>query len=144
MKIYFLSSKPCELTLNGVFFGITDSFERFANVNLSDRIHAKFSPQDALPIGVFLDDNLLHTPPLGVEVYILQDGIALFAKDFPPNDYTLRPLSQARLENVLITLYKQGEIHLSIQSEKGFFVATLPPSSHDLPPLLTPCPLQDA
>ena len=48
MKIYFLSSQPCMLSLNGTFYGTTDSFERFAELNLSDRIFVKFSSSSAL------------------------------------------------------------------------------------------------
>lgn len=128
MKIYFLSSIPCELTLNGIFFGIVDSFERFTDVNLSDRIFAKFTPQGALPVGVFLDEQLLDAPPEGVEVYIIKEGIALYIKEFPPSDFTLQPIVQERLEGSLITIFRQGKIHLSLETAKGFFIATLPPS----------------
>ena len=43
MKIYFLSSQPCMLSLNGVFYGVTDKFQRFADICLSDHIFAKFT-----------------------------------------------------------------------------------------------------
>ena len=128
MKIYFLSSTPCELTLNGVFFGVTDSFERFAEVILSDGIFAKFTPQNGLPIGVFLNEQLLSAPPLGVEVYLLKDGVALFAKDFPPSDFTLRPICQERFGDILVTLFSQGSLYLSVQMPDNFFVTPLPPS----------------
>ena len=128
MKIYFLSSQPCELTLNGIFFGITDRFERFVNVDLSDRIYASFSPQGALPVGVFLDDNLVHAPPEGVEIYLLQDAVAVYVKDFPPADCTLLPITQSRFDDTLVTVFKQGAVHLSIERGKELFISTLPPS----------------
>lgn len=128
MKIYFLSSSPCELTLNGVFFGITDRFERFAEVNLADNVFAKFTPQGALPLGVFLCEELLTSPPTGFEVYLLKDGVALFAKEFPPSDFTLTPIAQERFGENLITVFRQGVLQLSIQTSKSFFISTLPPS----------------
>ncbi len=128
MKIYFLSSLPCELTLNGVFFGITDRFERFANVELSDKIFAKFTPQNGLPVGLFLDEALLTDPPVFCEVYIVKEGVALYVKDFPPLDHTLVPIAQARFENDLVTLFRQGAVHVSIQTKNDFFISPLPPS----------------
>ena len=128
MKIYFLSSKPCQLTLNGVFFGLTDRFERFAEVNLADNVFAKFTPQGALPLGVFLCEELLSSPPVGFEVYLLKDGFALFAKEFPPSDFTLTPIARERFGENLITVFRQGVFQLSIQTAEGFFISTLPPS----------------
>ena len=128
MKIYFLSSLPCALTLNGVYFGITDSFERSAEVCLSDKIYAEFSPEGGLPIGFFITEKLRDTPPKGCEVYLLQNGLAVYARDFQKKDFTLRPIAQAREGNLLATVFWQGALQLTIESPKGFFNATLPPS----------------
>ncbi len=128
MKIYFLSSTPCALTLNGVFYGVTDTFERSAELSLADNIYAQFSPQGKQPIGFFIDETLPTTPPDGCEVYILRDGIAVYACDFPPSDFTLRPIVQKREGELLATVYVQGHVQLSVQSPQGFFNATLPPA----------------
>ncbi len=126
MKIYFLSSTPCALTLNGVFYGITDTFERAAEIDLADGIYAQFSPEGALPIGFFITENITATPPKGCEVYLLKDGIALYAEDFPPSDFTLRPVAQKREGNILATLFRQGKLQLNIESEQGFFNTPVP------------------
>ncbi len=128
MKIYFLSSQPATLTLNEAYFGFTDTFERFAEISLKDNIFVRFSPQNALPISFFLTEDIRFTPPKGVEVYLLRDGIALYARDFPPSDFTLRPIAQLREKNTLATLVMQGHLQLLLQSPDGFFVATLPPA----------------
>ena len=128
MKIYFLSSQPCMLSLNGVFFGVTDKFERFTDIHLADRVFAKFTPEGSLPIGFFITDDLLSTPPLGCEVYILRDGIAIFAREFTPSDYTLRLIAQQRFDDTLVSVFQQGHIQCSIQSPDGFFNASLPPA----------------
>ncbi len=128
MKIYFLSATPCALTLNGVFYGVTDRFERFAEVSLSDKVYAKFSPEGAAPIGFFITDSLSSAPPEGCEVYLLADGIAVYAYDFPPTDFTLRLIDQKRQEGLLITAFCQGKPQLSVEGPQGFFTATLPPS----------------
>ena len=128
MKIYFLSSQPCALSVGGCYFGLCDQFERFAELSLKDEHYILFQPQGAGALGFFLTENIRFTPPQGCEVYLLPDGIAVYARDFPPVDFTLRPLAQIREKNTLATLYQQGVLQLSIESEFGFFISTLPPS----------------
>ncbi len=131
MKIYFLSSQPCALTLNEVFFGVTDDFERSAEVLLSDRVYAKFSPEGGLPIGFFITEEITRTPPVGCEVYILRDGIAVRACDFPPVDFTLRPVAQKREGNTLVTLFWQGKLQISVTCDGKLSTAALPPCFAD-------------
>ena len=119
---------PSALTLNGVFFGVTDKFQRFAEIHLADRIFAQFSPEGALPIGFFITESLPFSPPDGCEVYRLKDGIAVYAKDFPPANTCLLPIAQGREGNTLVTVFTQGRVQVSIESEYGFFNAYLPPS----------------
>jgi hypothetical protein len=128
MKIYFLSSQPCALSFNGVYFGITDRFERFAEIALSDKLFVEFTPQNSLPIRFFLTEDIRFHPPTGCDVYLLPDAIAIYAKDFPPADCTLKIIRQERFLDNLVTVFRQGRIHLSLETEKGFFIATLPPS----------------
>ena len=128
MKIYFLSSQPCMLSLNGTFFGVTDSFERFAEIHLTDRIFVKFTPEGDLPIGFFITDELLSTPPMGCEVYLLRDGVAVYAKDFQPADCALHPIAQQQFEDTLVSVFRQGQVQASFQSPAGFFTAVLPPA----------------
>ncbi len=128
MKVYFLSSTPCALTLNGMFYGVTDSFERFAEINLADRIFVQFTPEGAHPLGFFITEEILSTPPNGCEVYLLKEGIAIRACDFAPVDYTLRPICQQRFDDTVVSVFQQGCVQVTIQSPLGFFTSTLPPS----------------
>lgn len=127
MKIYFLSSQPCALTVNDAFFGMTDGFERVATLSLQDNLFIRFTPENALPISFFLNENIRFSPPQGCEVYLLAEGIAIYARDFPPNDFSLKIVCQKRFEKHLITVYSQGNLQLSLETPLGFFVATLPP-----------------
>jgi hypothetical protein len=54
MKVYFLSSQPCILTLNGAYFGTTDTFERFLELSPKDNLFVEFTPENGLPIRFFL------------------------------------------------------------------------------------------
>ena len=69
--------------------------------------------------------------PTGLEVYLLPDGILLYARTFPKRDLSLRIITQNRFNHLLATIYQQGETYLSIEVDKNLFVATLPPSFCD-------------
>lgn len=125
MKIYFLSSRPCILTVNDAYFGLVDGFERFAELSLKDRLFLRFTPEGALPIGFFLTENIRFSPPEGVRVYLLPDGIAIYACDFPPADFALRVLAQKREGDLTATVFRQGALQLSLESSSGLFLAPL-------------------
>lgn len=128
MKIYFLSSQPCALTVGGAYFGTTDRFERFAEIALSDNLPVAFTPENALPLSFFLNENIRFAAPAGCEVYLLRGAIAIYARDFPPRDLSLRPVAQKREGDTLVSVFFQGALQLSIESPLGFFVHALPPS----------------
>ncbi len=127
MRIYFLSSRPCALKVGGVFFGRVDDFERFADIDLTDSLFLEFIPEKGLPLSFFLTEEVRFTPPKGCEVYLLEGAIALYARDFPPDDFLLRPIAQISEKDCLATLFQQGEVQLSLQSQGGFRLTHLPP-----------------
>lgn len=127
MKIYFLSATPCALTVNEAYFGKTDLFERCATLSLKDNLFIRFTPENAAPISFFLTENIRFSPPDGCEVYLLNEAIAIYAYDFPPRDLTLFPITQKREGNTLVTVFKQGRIQVSVQTQENFFVSYLPP-----------------
>ncbi|MBQ9114011.1 MAG: hypothetical protein IJY05_03710 [Clostridia bacterium] len=128
MKVYFLSSLPCALRVNNLFFGTTNLFERFAELSLKDGLFIEFVPEGRQAVSFFLTEQIRFTPPKGCEVYLLKEGLAIYARDFPPSDFSLRVIAQAREENTLATLFFQGELQLSIERDNQLFIATLPPS----------------
>ena len=128
MKVYFLSETPCALFVGEEYLGVTNAFPKYATLSLKDGLFIRFMPENALPICFFLTENIRFSPPDKVEVYLLKNAILLYAKNFTFGDFTLTPIAQARYENTLVSVFKQGEVQLSIQSPNGFFVATLPPS----------------
>lgn len=131
MKIYFLSSQPCALRLGGVFFGMTDRFERYAEIDLRDNIFVEFLPENALPINFFLTENIRFSPPQNCEIYLLADGIAIHAAEFTPTDFSLKTLWQQRLGDTLLTVFSQGQLQFAVQTQKSAFTAYLPPAFRD-------------
>jgi len=128
MKIYFLSSLPCLLTLNGAYFGRTDTFPRHAEVCAKDEVFVEFHPENALPIGFFITERLPFSPPDRCEVYLLPDAIAVYAKNFASSDLTLRVHAQKRIGDTLISVFSQGGGQVCVESAKGTFVQPLPHS----------------
>lgn len=126
MKIYFYSSRRACLSVNGGYFGVTDGFPRYAELPLSDAPYALFQPESAQPLGLFLDRRLRVSAPDGFEVYHLPHAVAVYAKRFPPLDHALRICSQTRLDGALVTLFRQGNYHLSVDSPEGGFLVELP------------------
>lgn len=128
MRIYFLSSQPAALYVGGAYFGRTHSFERFAEISLSDNLPVRFEAEGAIPLTFFLHERTPLSPPSGVDVYRLPNGLALFAHGFTPVDQTLSVIAQQRHDELLVTVVKQGLITLGVESPNGFFNTTLPPS----------------
>lgn len=126
MKIYFLSSRPCALMLDGVFSGRTDLFARYAEIHPKDNVFAEFFPEGALPVGFFLTEKLRFSPPEGCEVYLLRDGIAVYVRDFPPSDFSLKLIAQRRFGGDLLTVFRQGALQLAMETAHGFFLHPLP------------------
>ena len=123
MKVRFLSSVPCALTVGGKYYGVTDGFERFAEITLKDNLFACFSPQNALPLGVFLNENLFFAPPEGVYVCLLRDGAAVYARSFPPRLSETRIVAQERFVADLITVFFQGSLCISLETSAGFYIS---------------------
>ena len=116
------------MTVNGAYFGRTDTFPRHADVCAKDEVFVEFHPENALPVGFFLTEKLRFDPPEKCEVYLLPDGIALYVKDFTPCDFSLKVLLQEKRRDVTVTVYRQGGLQVCVEGEKETFVKDLPPS----------------
>ena len=128
MKIYFLSQRPCALFINGESLGKTDEFLRYIHLSLKDGVSVLFQAENALPIHFFLTENIRFSPPEKVCVCLLKNALVLYAKEFIDADFTLIPIAQQRFHNALVSVFKQGSVQLTTQTNDGFFTATLPPS----------------
>ncbi|MBQ9714211.1 MAG: hypothetical protein IJV83_02700 [Clostridia bacterium] len=105
---------------------MTDLFARSATVSLQDKLFVEFLPENGLPVSFFLTENIRFCPPAHCEVYLLADGIAIYAAEFIPTDFTLKTLFQTRLENALITVFQQGGVQLAFERENQAFTTPLP------------------
>jgi hypothetical protein len=128
MKIYFLSSLPCALTVNGAYFGITDLFSRHAEVSLKDNLFLTFTPENAHPISFFLNERIRAHAPERTRVYLGDDFIALYAFDFAPFSTAFTIHAQEIFGDICVSVFSQGETQCVIQTKENAFTSLLPSS----------------
>ena len=125
MRVFFLSKLPCYLKANGLPLGAVDGFERTAELDPADGVLLEFLCPGRLPLVCTFGEQLLFAPPEDIELYFTRAGVALYVTAFRPVDTVMRPIAQARQGEVLCTLFRQGNVQLSIQTADGFAVADL-------------------
>lgn len=126
MRVYFLAEKTCALTVNGVYFGIVDGFERTAELDPADGVFCELSPGGELPVRFVFDEEFLLSPPPQIRLYYTKNAVAVYAGGFLRADQTLRLIRQERFNGSLLTLIRQGKLCLNIENETGFHIAELP------------------
>lgn len=112
MKVYFLSEKPSALTLNGVYIGMIDGFERHVELDPDDNVHAEIAPAGFLPLRFIIDQDFLFSPPPHVNLYYTDDAVAIYAFGFLREDQTLVVKCEKQINNARFTIYRQGETYL--------------------------------
>lgn len=127
MRFYFLTERPCTLTVNGVFFGTTDLFERSANLDPTQELALEFAPLgDYLPVRFLLNEAFLFAPPPRCSLYFLPEAVALYVDDFLRADASMQILWQKRFSDTLLTLSMQGKLQLNVTTERELRVIPLP------------------
>ena len=119
MRVYFLSSRPCALKINGVYLGVTDGFERYCELSSRDGALCEFVPLSGrhAPISFLFDDELLHTPPRGACVCLLPQGAAIYAYDFLPFFSPLMLIAHKKCPAGDVTVFSQGGVQAQISHE---------------------------
>ncbi len=127
MRIYFLSEKLAALSVNGLFLGSVDGFERTLELDPKDGYFLECKPVGGFrPTHVRFDEDFLIDPPPQAEVYHTRGGAAVFFKDFVREDASMHVLWQENLLGVRLTLFVQGRVQLCMQSAAGFALVDLP------------------
>ncbi len=125
MRVIFLAERPCVLSVNGLYLGSVDGFERSAELDPKDGVFLDFRAPACLPVCFRFDEKFLLHPPEGVTLYYVGEGVALSVGDFLRADASMRVIWQERLGGSLATLYVQGRVQLTLQNEAGFFLFRL-------------------
>lgn len=127
MRVYFLSEKPCGLTVSGIYLGLIDGFERSAELSPADELFLECRPQgEYLPVSFRFDEEFLCSPPPQVSLYFTERSVAVYISDFVPADRSIKVHSQKRLGGTLLTLLSQGKLQIDLENETGFHMTELP------------------
>ena len=131
MRVYFTSSVPCALKLNGIFLGVCDDREKFTDITPEEEIFAEFVPADGglLSANCILNKSFFQSPPDFCDLYLYDCGAHIHIREFSEKPGNLNVIDQKRINGVLVTLFHNGGIHLSLESEKDFFTEQLPPQA---------------
>lgn len=116
MKVYFLSEKPSALTLNGVYLGMIDGFERSVELDPDDKVHAEIAPAGCVPLRFVIDEDFLFAPPPRVNLYYTESAVAIYAFGFLREDQTLVVKREKQIGGAHFTIYRQGEIYLRYEN----------------------------
>ncbi|MBR7186031.1 MAG: hypothetical protein IKD43_00810 [Clostridia bacterium] len=126
MRVFFLSEKTCVLSVNGLFLGTVDGFERTVELEPADGVFCELMLPGYHALRFRFDETFLTAPPEQVSLYYTKAGVAIYAAGFLREDASLRPVRQERLAGTLLTLYVQGRVQLSLENEMGFHIIDLP------------------
>lgn len=126
-----MAETTCALTVNGVYLGIVDGFERTCELQSADRVFCELKPCDRLPVSFFFDEDFLLAPPPQIKLYYTERGVAIYAENFSYADQTLRVIWQKRFGNALLTLCTQGKLQLNLQCGGELHLLELPDALSD-------------
>lgn len=119
MTVYFISSFRAGLTLNGIYVGIIDSFERRIEMDLGDRVLVQVIPDgNGQTFNFFMCEEWLDNPPPCLDVYRGESEVILHFKYCEGKDSTFNIVAQTVYSGATVTIFKQGKIYLAIDGEK--------------------------
>ena len=126
MRVFFLSDRPCVLSINGLFLGSVDGHERSVELDPEDAVFCELQCPAYRSVCFRFDEAFLLSPPAHVQLYYTRTGVAVYVSDFLRENSALRPVWQKKLLGTLCTLYVQGSVQLSLENELGFHIVNLP------------------
>ena len=118
MKVFFLSDRLSALTLNGIYLGMIDGFERSVQLDPNDNIYAEIAAPACHPLRFCINQDFLFAPPPHINLYYTNDAVAVYAFGFVREDQTLAVLSEVQTGRAHFTLYRQGEVFLRYENGK--------------------------
>jgi hypothetical protein len=139
MRVIFLSESAAALSVNGVYLGVADGFERTCELDPKDRVFCELKPSGRVPVSFFFDEAFLISPPPQIKLYFFAGGVAVYAGDYVRSDASLEVVWQKRLGGTLLTLCMQGKLQLNFENETGFRMIPLPETFYGS----TACALRD-
>lgn len=120
MTVYFLSSTPAALRLNGEYAGVIDNFPRRTEIGEGEEAFVEAVPSDnRLPVNFMLSDGFLSSPPPFSDVFLMGADALISINRYEPKSAALKVVWQTRFCDNLITLYSRGGAALCVDRPDG-------------------------
>lgn len=121
MYYYFSSTHPAVIKLNGIFYGQIFNTVKYIDIG-SPSCFVEICPVNSLqsPIGFFVDDKTLSSPPPFLSVTDMKGGyLVKYTPKAEKKDFNI--ISQAKFPNALVTLFTENGFKLSIETAYGVY-----------------------
>ena len=119
MRVYFTSSTPAALKLDGQYCGIIDGFGRYAEVH-GGGAFAEIVPDGELePVNFFTDGRFFCSPPENAAVYNLYGGKLVRVRRFYPRGGRIRVIAQKKFCGNVFTLFFEGGVYAAAEGVRG-------------------------
>ena len=121
MIVYFDAEYSFALKVNNEFLGIKEKEKIKAEIPKNSFIEISLK-NSYKTFNLFLDDNFFIFPPKFCNVVNLNGGYLIKLNNVYNFSFTV--VEQQKFDNFLITVYKENQLNVSIESPLGFFVDT--------------------
>ncbi len=120
MTVYFVSSTPAALRLDGKYVGIIDSFARRTELCVPLRAFAEAAPSDnRQPVNFMLDGAFLSSPPDFASVCLMGGDALVRIRKYLSKDSAPSVIWQTRFAGNLVTLCRMGSVMLCSENSSA-------------------------
>lgn len=125
MNLYFSSTYPCAIKLNGMFFACVA--DEIKPCNIDDNVFIEVCPlsTNEQTVNFFPTNDFFCFPPDGITVTDLKGGFLVrFNKKNFKKGFGIT--GQQKFNDVIVTLFNENGIKLSIETPNDFYASELP------------------
>ncbi len=125
MFYYFSSDSPCAIKVNGEFCGILSKELKQINIDRASPFIELCPVSTCQPCtNLLLDQNFLCSPPKSIVLTDLKGGYLI---KFTPHHLSqeFKVISQYKSKDLLVTIFNENGLKLSIESPKNFYAETV-------------------
>ena len=126
MYFYFSSGFPAAIKFNGIYYGVIHDTVKSCNFedNFTPFIEVCPLSSSGNTLNFLPEKEFLDSPPDGVTVTDMRGGYLLqFPKKCSSSEFKV--IKQEKFPDLLLTVFKENDIKVSIETKTDFFVETI-------------------
>lgn len=117
MRIYFLSSEPAALRLDGQYAGTIDMFDRYVEIDCKRGAFAEILPHSCRQtLNFFIDEDFFLKPHPFCKIYSAENERAIYIDGYAKKCGGIEMIAQERAAGTLITIFRFGEIYAAAEA----------------------------